>query len=392
MNVLEFPRESRESREIPLVNITDFASPPSKESQEQRFLKYQLQSAARHVLLDQQHRVRICLRHQREKYGTVDVFKHRKTQKAFYGGLMVCGSTWVCPVCASKITERRRSELLKAFQAHKRHGGQMKMLTLTFSHSKKDKLHDLIVSFTKALRRFQSGKRYAKIRERLGYVGTVRAFEITYGENGWHPHIHLLIFHKYVIDPSNWNEIEDIYYDLWSGACALESLETSRKYGIKLDDAEHADTYIAKYGEEEKKITWSADMEMTKSNSKKGRGTSLTPFDFLRAIVEDGDLSYENQFKEFAQAVRNVPQLRWSKGLKDLYEIDDKSDEQLAEEKTEEADLLGGLSWGDWRYILDNNLRAKLLDYIEQHGYVDALIKIGLKKEKETDRLISPQL
>jgi hypothetical protein len=106
-----------------------------------RFLRYQMQAAAKHILPG--NRVGICLRHQREKYGTVDVFKHRQTQKAFYSGLMICGSVWICPVCASKISERRRAELKRASTAYRESGGNLTMLTLTFSHSRSDRLADL---------------------------------------------------------------------------------------------------------------------------------------------------------------------------------------------------------------------------------------------------------
>lgn len=365
-----------------MVYITKSASPPpQKPLIDQRFLRYQMQSVARYILSN--NRVRICLRHQREKYGTVDIFKHRSTQKAFYGGLVVCGSVWICPVCSSKISERRRLELSKAFATHRESGGQLTMLTLTFSHSKKDKLADLILAFMKSLKRLQSGKRYAKLRERLGYIGTIRALEITYGENGWHPHVHLMIVHEHMIDPANFNEIEDIYYDLWSAACAFEGLETSRKHGVKLDDAKQAEAYISKWGElkgKEVQRTWTTEMEMTKANIKKGRAGSLTPFDFLRLVVEDGDLTYEPKYKEYAEATKGLRQLYWSPGLKKYFEIDDKTDEQVAEEKVDEADRLGGLEWRDWKYILEHEYRVKLLELIEEHGYEDALKIIGIKK------------
>lgn len=369
-----------------MVNITKSASPPLENEPNDRFVKYQMQSVARHILTD--FRVRICLRHQVEKYGGVDVFKHRSTLRAFYGGLMVCGSVWVCPVCASKISERRRSEVAQAMAKHKESRGQLSMLTLTFSHHKSDKLNDLILAFSKALRKMQSGKRYAKLRDKLGYVGTIRAFEITYGSNGWHPHVHILIFHRYPIDPYDWTSIEDTYYDLWQGACAANGLSCNRQNGVKLEDAKQAENYIAKHGEE-KMRTWTTDMELTKANSKKGRIGSLTPFDFLRIVIEDGDLEYSEKFKEYAVCTKGMRQLFWSRGLKDYFHLEDKTDEELAVEKQEEADLLGNLEWRDWKYILDNGLRATLLDYIEQHGYDVALSKIGLKKEKTLQGTVS---
>ncbi|WP_208414889.1 protein rep, partial [Paenibacillus castaneae] len=320
--------------------------------------------------------MKICLRYQREKYGVVDIFKHRQTQKAFYGGLMICGSVWVCPVCASKISERRRMELRQVFDIHHSRNGYTTMLTLTFSHTRFDKLKDLLAAFTKALKRFQSGRAYAQLRKELGYIGTIRAFEITYGENGWHPHVHLLILHNNEIDPWDRDDYECRFYDLWAIACESADLKTSRLHGLKLDDADQADQYITKWGEV--KSAWGTDSEMTKANIKKGREGSLTPFDFLRICVEDGDLIYESQFKEYASATKGQRQLFWSHGLKKQFEIEEKTDEEIAELKEEPADRLGGLEWKDWKYILQHEYRVKLLELIEEHGYDDALIKIGI--------------
>lgn len=343
-----------------------------------RFLRYQMQSVAKHILAN--NRVGICLRHQIEAYGTVDIYKHRQTRKAFYGGLMVCGSVWICPVCASKISERRKTELKQASEAHRNAGGSLTMLTLTFSHTKTDKLSELLYRLGKAMLKFRSGKRYNNLRDRLALIGSIRAFEVTYGENGWHPHIHLLNFHSNEIDPWEMEELEDNFYNLWSSACVKNGLEASREYGVKLEDATEADQYIGKWGDLVQK-KWGIDSEMTKANIKKGRENSLTPFDFLRIVVEDGDISYRSQFAEYAKAMKGRTQLYWSRGLKKQFLIEEKTDEQIAELKEEPADLLGGLSWQDWKYIIVNDYRAKLLDLIEKYGYEEALIKIGIKKE-----------
>ncbi|MNW44034.1 Replication protein [compost metagenome] len=346
-----------------------------------RFIRYQMQSVAKHILPN--NRVGICLRHQIERYGGVDLYKHRSTQKAFYGGLMVCGSVWVCPVCASKISERRRGELKTAFKGHLASGGYCTMVTLTFSHSVKDKLADLLLSLSKATQHFSRGKRYDNFRKEIGLIGSIRAFEITYGVNGWHPHIHLLLMHDKEIEGWDWVDMEDKLYNMWEGACAKNGLGTSREHGLKMHDAAEASTYIGKWGDLMDK-RWGTDSEMTKANIKKGRSGSLTPFDFLRLVVEDGDLEYEEKFREYAAAVKGKSQLRWSRGLKDKFLIEDKTDEEVATEKVEEADLLGVLDWQDWRYIVRNELRVKLLQEVEQHGYEMALHKIGIKKLSTT--------
>lgn len=354
---------------------------------DERFVRYQMQSAAKHILPN--HRVGICLRHQIEAYGDVDIFKHRETQKAFYGGLMVCGSVWACPVCASKISERRRQELKVAFKTHLDAGGFCTMVTLTFSHSARDKLTDMLVGLGKAMQIFSRGKRHDNFRKEIGLIGKIRAFEITYGGNGWHPHIHLLLMHEKEIDPWEFPEFEDKLYSMWSGACAKSGLETSREHGLKMHDAAEASTYIGKWGDIMDK-PWGTDSEMTKSNIKKGREGNITPFDMLRVIVNDGDLEYESKFREYVLATKGKQQLVWSPGLKNKYCIDEKTDEEVSLEKIEEADLLGRLSWQEWKFILHKNLRYELLKEIEIHGYERAIINI-FKKNKptyKTDELV----
>lgn len=351
----------------------DFGDKPTLD----RFLRYQMQSVAKHVL--PHNRVGLCLRHQIERYGDVSLFKHRSTQKAFYGGLMVCGSVWVCPVCAAKISERRRVELKTAFDAHLQQGGYCTMVTLTFSHSVRDKLDDLLLALGKSTQMFSRGKRFDNFRKEIGLIGRIRAFEITYGANGWHPHIHMLLMHSKEIEPWDRDDVRDKLYDMWSGACAKNGLATSYEHGLKVDDAAEASQYIGKWGDIMDK-PWGTDSEMTKANIKKGRAGSMTPFDFLRVVIEDGDLQYEDKYREYAAATKGKQQLVWSPGLKAKYLIEDKSDEEVATEKIEEADLLGLLDWQEWRYIVRNNLRVELLQEVEKHGYEMALSKIGIKK------------
>jgi hypothetical protein len=260
------------------------------------------------------------------------------------------------------------------------------MLTLTFSHAKSDKLADNLKALAFAMDRFRSGSVYLGLTNEIGLIGTIRAFEITYGENGWHPHIHLLMLHRGEIEPWERETMESRFYRLWSAACGKAGLKTSREHGLKLDDAAEAEEYIGKWGDLVRSTKWGVDSEMTKANSKRGREGSLTPFDFLRVVVEDGDLSYRPQYEEYAESTKGKRQLVWSNGLKQHFEIDEKTDEEVASAKEDPADLLGGLSWKEWRYIVRRDLRGKLLDYIESYGYEEALQKIGLENKKSIDQ------
>lgn len=335
--------------------------------------RYALQSVARVALPNE--RVSKCLRLSINQ-SLVQVWQHIKTQKAFYGGLAVCGSVWHCPVCASKIAERRKLELMKAFEQHIKNKGYIAMLTLTFSHSRFDSLRDILTRFNKALAKFRSGKRYQQIRNKMKMLGTIRVFEITWSNmNGFHPHVHIGIFYYKNCDLK---EIENEMYELWKNATEKFNLVIDREHGIKLENAENANEYLSKHG------TWSLESELSKSHIKKGRLQSLTPFDFLRRYLDTNDKKYLGLFKEYAECFKGKRQIQWSRGLKQHFNLDDKTDEQIAKEKIEEADLLGLLNIEQWKYIIKRDKRADLLDLCELVGF-DKAIEIIFNKEKKNE-------
>lgn len=329
--------------------------------------RYACQSVARLILPSE--RVSKCLRSVLNNT-QVEVWKHLKTDKAFYNGLLVCGSVWTCPVCAAKISERRRQELNKAFELHRTDKKHIALLTLTFSHKKTDKLKETLKKFSSAMIKFRSGKRYQKIREKMGLIGTVRAFEITYGSNGFHPHAHLALFYTNDI---NLDLMKYEMFDLWKKACNKFGLTTLQGVGLDLQNGSEADEYLSKYG------TWGLDKELSKSHVKKGKKGSMTPFDFLREIYNSGDTIYFALFKEYAEALKGKRQLQWSPGLKSHFLIGEKTDEEVAKETIEQADLLGLIDYQTWKFILKYEKRTLLLDYIEKYGFEIALHKV--KKE-----------
>ena len=95
---------------------------------ESRVQRFALQSVARSILPES--RTAKCLRI-RAHDCDVQVWKSKEHGTASYGGLQTCGSVWTCPVCAAKIAERRRVELLDAMELHKAQGGAVYLLTLT---------------------------------------------------------------------------------------------------------------------------------------------------------------------------------------------------------------------------------------------------------------------
>ena len=102
-----------------------------------RLQRFALQSVARSILPTS--RTAKCMRI-RTGRTDVQVWKSKAHHTTSYGGLQTCGSVWACPVCAAKIAERRRVELLDAMEMHKAQGGVVSLLTLTTPHQRGDNL------------------------------------------------------------------------------------------------------------------------------------------------------------------------------------------------------------------------------------------------------------
>lgn len=327
-------------------------------------MRYAMQSVSKKVLKNE--RVSMCLRYI-NKNQDVAVWKHRKTEKAFYNGLLVCGSVWTCPVCAAKISEKRRKELKQVFDAHKATGGSISMLTITFSHRKHNRLADILDKFSKANTKFMTGRAFHQIREEMGIIGRVRALEVTYGENGFHPHAHIALFHTEKLDEDELEVMRKRMFVLWEKACTKFGLSVKEEYGLDLQTAENADSYFTKQS------NWSLDQELTKFHIKKAKNDAMSPFDFLRTYLETGEGKYLRLFREYAECFKGKRQLQWSPGLKKLYAIEERTDEELAQEKTETADLLGMLDYEFWKEILAQNNSAYFLDLCEQYSFDEAV-------------------
>ena len=125
----------------------------------------------------------------------IEVHKGQTHGKAFYHGLMACGSVWTCPICAAKIAERRRVELQQALEAAKAKGWGIHFVTLTVPHGIGDDLHEILGKLSTALKKLSGNAPFKKAKAQTGLqiYGYIRAQEVTYGVNGWHPHFHLLV-------------------------------------------------------------------------------------------------------------------------------------------------------------------------------------------------------
>jgi hypothetical protein len=315
-----------------------------------------------------------------------EILVHEYNQKngntRFYSGLQVCASVWTCPVCAAKITERRRQELEKAIKKAYELNLNVYFATYTFSHHQKEPLKDNLNRFKNARHGVKSGRFAKDFKEKYQIVGTIEVLEATYGHysNGWHPHTHELIFTR---EPLNLDVFGKELRTKWEHEAARQGLKMN-EHGFHITGTKGAIAdYIAKFGKEPKdpKHVWGPEAELSKGHLKKGHNPSeedehLTPFGILRAIRK-GRAELEPVFVEYAAAFKRRHQLQWSPGLKKLLEVNEKTDEELAEEKQEQAPPILAIDKSVWPYVTGNDYKAELLELPNAEEMRRALIDLG---------------
>ena len=307
--------------------------------------------------------------------GSIELRKCVSSGTSFFVGLQTCASVWACPICAAKISERRRVEVLAAMESHKVGGGVHSLLTLTHRHSRHDVLVDTLARQATALEIFNRDGSVKTVFKAMGIVGSIRALEVTSSHrseknNGWHAHVHSLQFGGVGDDlkPRTAEQMaawESILYRRWASACKRACLGApDREHGVRLDSGDHAGKYVAKMGLEQPK-RWDFSHEITKANLKKSR-TGESPFDLLRAIDADAtDRQAGRLFVEYVEAFAGRRQLHWSKGLKARFNLGDVTDVEATDAEVEaqvveKSELVAVIQRDQWRDVLAVQGRATL--------------------------------
>lgn len=327
--------------------------------------RFYLQAVARKILRGRKFAVSRCLRALIPNKKTVEIHINETDKRTKYVNLQTCKSVWVCPVCAARITERRRADVQAAILAWQAKGGRVVFATYTLAHQIEDSLYSVFGSL-KAARRFTKGGRtYQTIKEVYGVVGSIAATEITYGENGWHPHIHELLFVKHDI------QVSDLENDLrarWVAALSLYGRSALPEIGFQLEivDKKIAD-YVAKFGHLPVGGGWSSSHEMTKSQQKRSRGKSLTPWGLLEVSAE---VDTDELFCEYATVTKGTRQIVFSAGLTALLGLQVEEDEDILADNQPEYLPLASLSHYVWQQILQEPsvVRGKILE-VARGGY-----------------------
>jgi len=228
----------------------------------------------------------------------------RRGDAASLVGVQRCRSPWVCPHCAPRLAARRAEVLRPQVARLLCQGYRPWLITLTVRHSRGSSLDELFGLLSRAWGRVTSGRAWSAIKS--AGVEYLRGYDMTYGEHGWHPHIHaVFLFGPAVSDPSA--EAKRLL-DRWISAIRAFGGDVLPN-GLDAQpcaDAEKAARYAAHM---------SGVFEVAGGVKKQCKSlSSCTVFDLAQAAVR-GDAEAVRLWSEYARATKGRRALVCSQGL-----------------------------------------------------------------------------
>lgn len=339
-------------------------------------------------------RVRSCGRWSIRPDNAVHVRQGASQGAAGYAGLASCGSVWACPRCSARILSERRLELGVLMAAAEAAGYALGFSTVTLRHKKGQSLSMLWDAVTKCYAGVGHSRKVRRMRDALNRVGQVRRFEVTHGDNGWHPHIHTIHLFDKEITQGQLNELADAEFAVWEAQAKKKGLGAPlrKNYDFKLVSSDRSVwDYFTKMSHTKRvegpRKGGSIEMEMAAPMTKKGRRkTSREPFEILEDFRATGDLDDLDLWLEFEKVSKGKRLLVWSRDLKAKFGVGEVDDQEIAErEEGSDDDYL--FSVMDWSPIARNSsLGGKLLGEVARGGLQagwEFCLKHGIPVEKE---------
>jgi len=357
-------------KDRPLGNIAIVSSGDIiSDGHKTRIKRYKLLSEAQKILTENNvcntrngnpHRTRFC--HARRTYLadniTIKLNNNDIASEASIGNVQTCGSVWSCPVCASRIAVEKGKLVQKALIYAKENNQVPIMVALTASHNLHTCLEEFKAKFKAAWKMFSSHRQWRKFKKRYGLKHWIANREVTHGRNGWHYHMHLLLF----MDAASLKyadgdiKLEETLTELWLNCLAHNGLSGVGEYALKVSASESVGKeYLTKIGLTEDAKTGGLQYEMTASSNKK---SGYTIWDILRH-ASYGDKLSEALYIEFVGAMFGDSFLSFSKGFLPLLEdIQLDTEDENADKKKDWIEI--SPYW--WRIVVQTRSYAGLLE------------------------------
>ncbi len=279
-----------------------------------------------------------------------------------------CASVWQCPVCRAKIQQGRADQLRLLQQRFEADGGHTFMLTFTLPHYHGQGLRGLLGShkdkagLSGAIARMRQHRTWRDFKAQAGYMADCRAMEVTHGDNGFHPHVHMIV---YTTKPADLPRAQAMLSPLWADCCEAAGMDRPNEHGVRATKG--VSDYLAK---------WGAASELSSDAVKQAKNGNRSVAQLESFMLTDPD-SVKGILKEYYQAMKGRKLLTWAgENIRDLYLDDDVTDLELATDDHGQGRKLFNIHRTTWLQIYNTGRIGRMLSMVEnspQTGLFDFL-------------------
>jgi hypothetical protein len=263
-------------------------------------------------------------------------------------GIARCGQVGLCPRCAPKVRGLRAADISHAVENWLGRGEEVWFATFTVPHREWEsagRVWDRVQGrYSWA---FSDGRAGQDARRSNGVVHSIRAVEVTYGANGWHVHIHALLFCR--SDVGRFDPVSVAHR--WRDALQSEGLRYVPHVSCDLRPVTASDVgdYLAKVDGSH----WGAGVELARCDLKASRGLRV---DQVLELATTGEAEWVRRWAQLERQTRGRRWFRWSAGLRAEVGLTDP--EMTDEEAAASSDGVAPVAvfvcpwrvWEQWRH------------------------------------------
>jgi hypothetical protein len=225
-------------------------------------------------------------------------------------------------------------------------GGGAVLVTLTLRHHARQPLRASWDALRYAWSRVTSGRRYVAETSTFGITGWCAVVEVTHGEAGFHPHLHVLVFTDVPISAEMAEQLGMRWWPRWERALSRFGFSAVMDRGgldaraVSPDEPGALGTYLSKIAH-----------EVTGGHSKRGRNGNRSMFEVFADGLATGLADDLEAWWQYEQASLGRRQLTWAKGTRERYGLEhERTDEEIAAEELGGDDLIA-LPVETWRQV-----------------------------------------
>ncbi|HTF08547.1 MAG TPA: hypothetical protein VK659_10300, partial [Asanoa sp.] len=193
---------------------------------------------------------------------------------------------------------------------------------------------------------------------------------------GWHPHLHLIVVTAGPLTDDQAGALQGAWQARWDRWLTGQGWPASVEgIGVRVDrvrrDAAAVGEYVAKLQEgDDGRLIRGAANEAARADLKAGRAGSRVPFQILADFGCDGGGQDLALWHEYQTATKGRSAIRWSRGLRALLQVEELTDDEVAELDAG-GDVLLVLTGALYRRIAARPYgEAMLMVAAEKGGYV----------------------